>query len=247
MQLHHKRVGKDCFQGVVDKVKERLSSWKTTSFSLAGRSTLVSAVSSAIPNYTMQTAHFPSNVCDALDKQNRSFLWGSTEEHRRTHLVAWEEVCKEKKHGGLGMRNARCQNNALLMKLGWGLVKKRDALWVRIIRDKYKCGEDLIPHINSTSSGSNVWTGIKRTWDKVCDGIIIDQDRNTVRWKWERSGDFSIKSAYQVVTGNIEEQGRDWGGFVEGTRTTTLQDTTLASSPSESAYECLPHETRSHG
>lgn len=39
------------------------------------------------------------------------------------------------------------------MKVGWNLMAKKDDLWVKIIRAKYKCGDDLIPKINGEELG----------------------------------------------------------------------------------------------
>ena len=62
--------------------------------------------------------------------------------------MAWDKVCTPKSNGGLGVRHAFHQNKALMMKVGWGLVNNKDALWARVIRSKYKCGEDLLPNIS---------------------------------------------------------------------------------------------------
>lgn len=159
----HKRVTKDTFQETVDKVKSRLSRWQPTSLSLAGRSTLISTVISAIPGRVMQNASFPLNTCDVLDQCNHKFLWGSSNNQRKIHLVAWDEVCKPKKQGGLWLRQVKLQNQAFLMKLGWGLCKKKDEFWAQVLRNKYRYGDDLIPKINPKRPGSNVWAGIKKT------------------------------------------------------------------------------------
>lgn len=39
----------------------------------------------------------------------------------------------------------------------------------------------------------------------------MDRDANLVKWKWEKRGDFTIKSAYRVLSGNAQAYGRDWG------------------------------------
>lgn len=64
------------------------------------------------------------------------------------HLVAWEKVCNNKAHGCLGLRHLKDKNNAFMTKIKWGLITKKYALWVKVIRPKYKCGEDLVPKIN---------------------------------------------------------------------------------------------------
>lgn len=70
------------------------------------------------------------------------FVWGSREN-------AWEQFCKHKNDGGLGFRDLHAFNKALIMKLGWGLIHNRGALWVEVIRSKYKYGEDLIPVVEN--------------------------------------------------------------------------------------------------
>lgn len=34
------------------------------------------------------------------------------------------------------------------MKIGWGLITNKDALWAKVVRGKYRCGDDLIPTID---------------------------------------------------------------------------------------------------
>lgn len=66
---------------------------------------------------------------------------------RKIHHVAWDEACERKDEEGLGLRLARKQNIAFTMKLGWGVVKCQDTLWVKFLREKYKCGNDVLPII----------------------------------------------------------------------------------------------------
>ncbi|CAL8990846.1 unnamed protein product, partial [Prunus brigantina] len=59
MPILHNKVCKDTYGGLVNKVQNRLTSWKSKHLSLAGRATLIQSVTSSIPVYTMQTAKFP--------------------------------------------------------------------------------------------------------------------------------------------------------------------------------------------
>ncbi|KAK4283181.1 hypothetical protein QN277_000163 [Acacia crassicarpa] len=196
--LHHKRVTKESFHYVVDKVKTRLSNWKTRLLSSAGRATLISSVTTAIPGYVMQTTLLPISTCESLDRSNRQFLWGNTEEQKRIPLVAWDVTCKPKTSGGLGLRNSSYYNQAFLMKIGWQLATRREDLWVKVLRNKYKCGSDILPRIEGSRPGSNLWSGIKRTWSKVQQGIELMPNKN-LRWKWTKSGEFTVKSAYDSL------------------------------------------------
>jgi len=70
-----------------------------------------------IPNYVMQGAALPTDVCEKLDKINRDFLWGSSPEKRKMHLVGWSKIIKSKEEGGLGIQVAKAKNITLLAKL----------------------------------------------------------------------------------------------------------------------------------
>ncbi|CAN1177887.1 hypothetical protein LINPERHAP2_LOCUS33368 [Linum perenne] len=67
----------------------------------------------------MQTAWLPSDICKSLDRVNRNFLWGSHDSTRKLSLVRWDKVTKTKDIGGLGIRETRKNNIALLGKMVW--------------------------------------------------------------------------------------------------------------------------------
>lgn len=119
MPIHHERVSKSTYQYILDKMDTRLSSWKANTLSLAARHTLVSSVVSAMPSYAMQSTLLPATICEEIDKRCRSFLWGSNTSARKVHLVAWDQVCKRKEEGGLGLRHAKRQNNAYMQSFSF--------------------------------------------------------------------------------------------------------------------------------
>ena len=91
--LHHSRVKADSFNYITKKIMHRLSSWKASSLSLAGRLTLCKSIVLAIPTYAMQTSLLPKKVCDSMDSLCRHFLWGVGDGNHKVHLVAWDKVC----------------------------------------------------------------------------------------------------------------------------------------------------------
>ena len=115
----------------------KLAGWKAKYLSFAGRTVLIKSVMAAIPNYVMQGVALPVHVYDKLDKINRDFLWGSTSEKRRMHMVGWSKVIKSKEDGGLGIQAARAKNIALLSKLNWRMYHEQDALWTKVFLNKY--------------------------------------------------------------------------------------------------------------
>ena len=129
----HGRVNTSLYPNLLDRVQTKLDSWKMKFLSLAGRHALVQSVITSIPLFQMQTALLPRGLCEALDTKSRGFLWGDTMEGRKTHLINWETVTKEKSKGGLGIRKMQHMNKALMAKLGWKLLTDRNKLWVRVL------------------------------------------------------------------------------------------------------------------
>ena len=87
--------------------------------------------------YVIQGAALPTHLCDKLDKINKDFLWGTKQEWKRMHLVGWSKITKAKEEEGLGIHATRARNLALLAKLNWRLYMEKDALWAKVILNKY--------------------------------------------------------------------------------------------------------------
>ncbi|CAN1841739.1 Putative ribonuclease H protein At1g65750 [Linum perenne] len=180
----------------------KLAGWKAHNLSLAGRVTLASSVLNAIPAYAMQTSLLPAYICDSIDRKIRNFIWGSTEGARKIHNINWETVCKPKKLGGLGLRNARDLNKAFLMKIVWGLLTHPTDLWAKVMIGKYlkKTPEGFV--LARKSGFSAIWRGILKVWPNVVNGIqqSIGDGRSTRFWtdRWVDSGVLLIDHALNI-------------------------------------------------
>uniref|UniRef100_A0A2N9GX50 CCHC-type domain-containing protein n=1 Tax=Fagus sylvatica TaxID=28930 RepID=A0A2N9GX50_FAGSY len=117
------------FNFIVEKVQAKLTSWKSKLLSPAGRVVLIQSVTSSLPAYYMQNTALPSSICNDLDRLNRNFLWGSTSESKKMHLVGWDKVCRPKRDGGLGLYATKPRNKALLAKLNWRLHDEKES-WI---------------------------------------------------------------------------------------------------------------------
>lgn len=165
--LIHHRSGRQSYQYILHKVNQWLSNWKTRQLLMASRVTLAKSVIQAMPSYVMQSTSLPRGLCDEIDRKCRDFIWGDTKNQRHMHLASWSSICVPKKFGGLSLRSARDMNTSFMMKVGWNLCARKNDMWVKIIRSKYKCGEDLVPMINTRRQGSNLWRGICKNWNLV--------------------------------------------------------------------------------
>ena len=90
------------WDGVEERFKRKLAMWKKQYLSKGGRLTLIKSTLSNLPIYFMSLFVIPRKVRLRLEKIQREFLWGDMEERRKIHLVRWEVICKDIRHGGLG-------------------------------------------------------------------------------------------------------------------------------------------------
>jgi hypothetical protein len=104
------------YQYLIDQVSNKLSIWKARQLSFAGRVTLAKSVLEAVPIYPMMTSKIPKSCLDDIQKIQRQFIWGETENVRKFHAVRWSCVTMPKELGGLGMRRLDEMNKACLLK-----------------------------------------------------------------------------------------------------------------------------------
>ncbi|KAL6540841.1 hypothetical protein OROMI_024724 [Orobanche minor] len=127
----------------------------------------------------MQSSWIPEHICDRLDKLNRDFLWSNVVTQRKTHLVSWNQVIKPKAEGGLGFREARLNNKAMLSKTVWKTARNEKTIWMELIKAKYLKGQSIL-HYSSKLGDSPGWKGVIKCAQEL---------RSNFRW---RVGDGSL-------------------------------------------------------
>ena len=90
--IHHRGASNQDFNFVLDKVKKKLAGWKANLLSMAGRSGLIQASTSAIPAYVIQCNQLPGRILDGIDQVNRNFLWNSSADKKSMHWVGWKKL-----------------------------------------------------------------------------------------------------------------------------------------------------------
>ncbi|GKV31782.1 hypothetical protein SLEP1_g40447 [Rubroshorea leprosula] len=151
------------WQPLVESVKRKLATWKGRQLSMGGRITLINSVLSSLPVFLMSVFVIPKGIIYAIDKIRKSFLWGGKGEDRKINWVSWERVCKKKEEGGLGVRDLRKFNLALMGKWWGRLAENGEGLWKRIIVEKYGNGgghwQDWIDE--NSGVGSTWWRDVR--------------------------------------------------------------------------------------
>ncbi|KAK2417953.1 hypothetical protein QL285_040194 [Trifolium repens] len=197
------------FQYLIEKVKTRLAGWKAKQLSLAGRITLAKSVIQAIPIYPMMSMPIPISCLNEIEKIQRAFIWGDTEDKRKAHMVSWETITKPKSNGGLGFRKLQGMNQACLMKMGWSLMVEEQSLWGEVLLGKY--GRDSWNQglVTVTPNDSALWKAIAKVWPLLeqhkCWSLGDGSKVNFWHDKW-------INEHLRIsdLVSNIPEESREW-------------------------------------
>ena len=150
------------WNSILEKMERRLSGWKQLYLSKGGRLTLLKSTLSSLPIYLLSLFTIPQAVVVRLEKIQRNFLWGTSNEVFKYSLVAWEKVCLPREEGGLGIRRVGLFNQALLGKWLWRFGKEVHRLWRQFIATKYgvDSGGWCIRDVRGTH-GCGMWKNIR--------------------------------------------------------------------------------------
>ncbi|KAF7813138.1 reverse transcriptase [Senna tora] len=142
--------------------------------SKAGRVTLIKSIS----------------ICKEIDKIHKKFLWGSNSERKKLHLVNWDEICRNKSSGGLGIPKSHERNLAFLTSLYWRALTKKESVWAKVCTTRM-----------NLSSGKNSVSGkclAKGSfWALQGSKMLLNFGNNTNFWNEEWSTLGPIRSLIQ--------------------------------------------------
>uniref|UniRef100_A0A2N9IH27 Reverse transcriptase domain-containing protein n=1 Tax=Fagus sylvatica TaxID=28930 RepID=A0A2N9IH27_FAGSY len=131
------RSKKSIFNGLKERIVQRLQGWKEKFLSKAGREVLIKAVAQAIPTYAMNCFRLPKAWCEEVNGLIARYWWGQKKDERKLHWIKWDKLCTAKAEGGLGFRNLHSFNTALLAKQCWRLIHNTQSLFYRVFKARY--------------------------------------------------------------------------------------------------------------
>lgn len=151
---------------IIEKMERKLALWRRKYISIGGRINLIKSTLCYLPQYYMSIFKLPISVANKLEKIQRQFLWGDSNEKRKLHLVGWDKVTKSKKRGGLGVKRLQVHNAALLCKWWWRFGVEKEALWVKAINGKY--GLDVSKWLPTVSGNQSAGNRVSMIWGDIC-------------------------------------------------------------------------------
>ncbi|GJZ48795.1 RNA-directed DNA polymerase, eukaryota, reverse transcriptase zinc-binding domain protein [Tanacetum coccineum] len=146
------------WQEIVEKVKSRLSKWKSKTLSIGGRLTLLKSVLGSIPVFHMSIFKVPSKVLHILESIRSHFFNGHDPGSKKASWVKWNNVLTDKKRGGLGVSSLFALNRGLMIKWVWKFLSQKDTLWTKVIVAIHGVGGKI--HSEWTSTGKSCWLSI---------------------------------------------------------------------------------------
>ncbi|CAN6177724.1 unnamed protein product [Urochloa humidicola] len=191
------------------KFKIKLTTIKANKLNHAGRLAYIQSVFASIPIYYMAHVLLKKKLLAKITTIVRKFWWAGVQDEDASqplHFRAWEDICRDKAQGGLGIKRIDLVNKSLLLKMAWSIVSQQDPLLSAILKAKYypnnsfwtapmhtprslfwasilKIKNDLHEHSfyqianGNTNIWSHPWT---TTWEDMHDRFQLSAPRNLI-------------------------------------------------------------------
>lgn len=122
-------------QPIVDRIKLKLSNWKASLLTMAGRVQLLQSVIQSMFTYCISVYVWPIFLLKDLEKAMRNFIWSGDKDKGKLIYVSWKKVCRPYAQGGLNLRSFISLNQATNLKFCWNMLKSKNP-WVILLKDK---------------------------------------------------------------------------------------------------------------
>lgn len=121
-----------------DKVTKKINSWDGRWISKGGKEILIKSVAQTLPSFAMSVFLLPAEITKDIERTLAKYWWSSSSnKSSNIHWMSWDRLSKHKTGGGMGFRDFRDFNLAMLGKQGWRLFKNTDSLVSKVFKARY--------------------------------------------------------------------------------------------------------------
>ena len=173
----------EVFGFLSDKIQHKLQSWCNKELSKAGKLTLIKSSAQTTPNFWMSLFLIPETVCNDIERKMNAFLWGGAN-GKGVKWLSWKRLCAPKDFGGLGLKELKKFNMAMIAKQGWRLLTEANKLVSAVMKARYYSDSSVL-NVKLGSNPSYVWRGIYQALEVVRAGARrkIGDGEDTMVWK----------------------------------------------------------------
>lgn len=172
----------DC-SSIIEKLRKRLTGWKSKILSSAGGVELIRSTLSTLHLFWASSFLLLRACLQLLDKHVRNFFRGKFENEKSMKTIAWTNICMPTDLGGVGIKSVVDMADAMILRQVWGIASKRQLLWCSWVCPKY-IKEKIFwdPKISAKCSWG--WWGILKKCSEVIKSMIhvIGNGKDTSFW-----------------------------------------------------------------
>lgn len=153
-----------------DKVKTAIQNWDSKHISKPGKEILIKMVAQALPTYAMNVFLLPMEIIKDFERALSKYWWGSGNSNEsRITWMCWDRLTAHKNAGGLGFRDFRDFNLAMLGKQCWRFVLNPESLVTRMYKARYFPESDFLQS-KLGNSPSFIWRSVFAAKDVLLAG-----------------------------------------------------------------------------
>jgi len=160
LPLVTKRLSSVDYAPLIEQIRKRIGSWSSRFLSFAGRFNLISSIIWSSCNFWLSAFQLPRACIQEIEKLCSSFLWSGTNLNSKKAKISWNQVCKPKSEGGLGLRSLKEANDVCCLKLIWRIISHGDSLWVKWVEHNLLKREIFWTVKENANLGSWIWKKI---------------------------------------------------------------------------------------
>jgi hypothetical protein len=165
------RMKKGKFQPYKDPLGKKLTNWAERYMSMGAKDELIKSVVQAIPIHVMSVFKLPVGFHEDYMRIVRNFWWGEDENKRKVHWAAWDILTDPKELGGVGFRDTRIMNQALLARQCWRILTKPSSMCSRLLKSIYFPRGNFLDTV-FRQDASPSWQGIEHGRQLLKEGLI---------------------------------------------------------------------------
>jgi hypothetical protein len=90
---------------------------------------------------------------------------------RKVYWTAWDKLTMPKRYGGMGFRDLKLFNQALLVRQAWRLIHFTESLCAKLLKARYYRNGDLIDSV-FPSEGSPTWKAVEYGLELLKKGLV---------------------------------------------------------------------------